>query len=362
VSGTLDENYERTVGMGSELVLVTGGSGFLGAHCIVRLLADGYRVRTTVRSLDRADEVRALLRQGGAGPEPEVDFVAVNLMDDAGWPAAVDGAAFFLHTASPFPPTQPKDENELIVPAREGALRALRAANGAGVKRVVLTSSFAAIGYGGPIPDRAYTEEDWTDPQAKVSPYVKSKTLAEQAAWAYVQGPGAGLELSVINPVGIFGPVLGPRLSSSVEIVRRLMAGAVPGLPKIYSGVVDVRDVAALHVAAMTHTDAPGQRFLAAAGDAMSLQEMARTLHSRLGEAASKVPTRSLPDLLVRLAGVFEKSLAQEVVPHLGKVKHLSNAKARDILGWAPRTNEDALVATATSLLELDLVGTAKGN
>lgn len=346
--------------MGGELVLVTGGSGFLGAHCIVKLLADGYRVRTTVRSLDRAEEVRALLRQGGAGPDVELDFVAADLMDDAGWPAAVDGASYVLHTASPFPPTQPKDENELIVPAREGALRALRAAREAGVKRVVLTSSFAAMGYGRPVPDHPYTEEDWTDPLASVSPYVKSKTLAEQAAWDYVRGPGAGLELAVVNPVGIFGPVLGSRLSSSVVIVRRLMSGGMPGLPKISSGVVDVRDVAQLHLAAMTHQDAAGERFLAAAGDAMSLQEMARTLHAELGDAAAKVPTRVLPDVLVRLVGLFDKSLAQDVVPRLGKVKHLDNTKARTVLGWEPRSNGEALVATAKSLLALDLLGPAK--
>ncbi|PYI66494.1 epimerase [Arthrobacter livingstonensis] len=340
--------------MGTELVLVTGGSGFLGAHCVARLLTDGYRVRTTVRSLDREPDVLVLLRRAGVDPDGRLTFSAANLTDDAGWPAAVHGVDFVLHTASPFPPVQPRDANELIIPARDGALRALRAAREAGVKRVVLTSSFAAIGYGRPVLDRPYTEEDWTDPHAKVSPYVKSKTLAERAAWDFIGGAG-GMELAVVNPVGIFGPVLGTRLSSSIEIVQRLMSGAVPATPRVSSGVVDVRDVAALHILAMVTPTAAGQRFLASAGDAMGLPEMARVLHARLGGVAAKVPTRVMPDLVVRLAGLFNRSLAQEVVPRLGKVKHLSNAKARELLGWEPRSNEDALVATAESLVELGL-------
>ena len=340
--------------MGTELVLVTGGSGFLGAHCIARLLEDGYRVRTTLRSLDKEPDVLALLRRSGAEPDGRLTFAAANLTDDAGWPAAVDGVDFVLHTASPFPSVQPKDADELIIPARDGALRTLKAAQEAGVKRVVLTSSFAAIGYGRPVLDRPYTEEDWTDPDGRVSPYVKSKTLAERAAWDFIGGAG-GMELAVVNPVGIFGPVLGPRLSSSIEIVRRLISGSLPATPKVSSGVVDVRDVAALHVLAMASPAAAGQRFLASAGDAMGLPEMARVLHARLGGAAAKVPTRVMPDLLVRLAGVFNRDLAKEVVPRLGKARHLSNAKARQLLGWEPRSNEDALVATAESLLELGL-------
>ncbi len=349
----------QAVGMGDELVLVTGGSGFLGAHCISRLLQDGYRVRTTVRSLDREPAVLALLRRAGTVPDGRLSFAATNLSDDAGWPAAMEGAGFVLHTASPFPPVQPRDPDELIVPARDGALRALRAARDAGVKRVVLTSSFAAIGYGGPVPDRPFTEEDWTDPEARVSPYVKSKTLAERAAWDFIAGAG-GMELAVVNPVAIFGPVLGPKLSSSIEIVQRLMAGGLPATPRISAGVVDVRDVAALHVLAMTSPAAAGQRFLASGGDAMALPEMARVLRARLGSAAAKVPTRVMPDVMVRLAGLFNKSLAEDVVPRLGRVRHLSNAKARQLLGWEPRSNEDALVATAESLLELGLAGAAQ--
>ncbi|WP_125610126.1 SDR family oxidoreductase [Specibacter cremeus] len=342
--------------MGNELVLVTGGSGFLGGHCIAKLLGDGYRVRTTVRSVDRERDVRALLQTAGVEPGDALTFAAADLVSDDGWPAAVDGVTFVLHTASPFPPTMPKDENELIVPARDGALRVLRTARDAGVKRVVLTSSFAAVGYGGPVPDRPYTEEDWTDPHAGVSAYVKSKTLAERAAWDFVAREGGGLELAVVNPVGIFGPVLGPKLSSSVEIVQRLMSGKVPGLPKVSTGVVDVRDVADLHVLAMTNPAAAGERFIAAAGESMSLPDMARVLRDRLGDAAARVPTRVLPDVLVRLAALFNKSLLQEVVPRLGRAKQISNDKARRVLGWTPRSNEDALVATGESLVRLGLV------
>lgn len=349
--------------MANELVLVTGGSGFLGAHCIAALLSDGYRVRTTLRSLDRRHDVTAALAHAGVDAGDRLSFAAADLMDDAGWHAAVDGASYVLHTASPFPPTQPKDADELVIPARYGTLRVLRAAQEAGVKRVVQTSSFAAIGYGHPILDRPYTEEDWTDPDAHVSPYVRSKTLAETAAWDFMAGIESGqegMELAVVNPVGIFGPILGPKLSSSVQIVQRLMSGSLPGLPKVSSGVVDVRDVATLHVLAMTHPSARGQRFLASGGDAMSMQEMARVLHARLGEGASRVPTRVLPDVLLRLAAIFNKSLAEDVVPRLGKVKHLANDKARTVLGWSPRTNADALVATAQSLIDFQLAGPAK--
>jgi dihydroflavonol-4-reductase len=219
--------------MSGELVLVTGGSGFIGAHCILQLLDAGYRVRTTVRSLKREADVRAMLRTGGAAlGDPwgnAFSFAAADLMADAGWPEAVAGCDFVLHVASPFPLGVPKNDDELIVPAREGALRVLRAARGAGVKRVVLTSSFAAVGYGQNPSDQPFSEDNWTDPTSKVSAYVKSKTLAERAAWDFVGREGGALELSVVNPVGVFGPVLGPDYSTSIHLVQRLMDGAMPG-------------------------------------------------------------------------------------------------------------------------------------
>ncbi|HEY9499165.1 MAG TPA: aldehyde reductase [Terrimesophilobacter sp.] len=341
--------------MSGEQVLVTGGSGFVGAHCILALLAAGYRVRTTVRSLSREPEVRAMLARGGAQPGDALEFATADLLQDAGWADAVAGCSYVLHVASPFPGRDPKDENELIQPAREGALRALRAARDAGVTRVVLTSSFAAVGYGTQVLDRPYTEEDWTNPDADVSAYVKSKTLAERAAWDFIDREGGALELAVVNPVGILGPVLGTDLSSSIDLVLRLLKGRVPGLPRVSFGLVDVRDVADLHLRAMTDPAAKGERFLAAADGILTIPEVAHVLREKLGEMARRVPTRTLPDWTVRLAAAIDPSL-REVSRRLGNHREVSNAKARRILGWAPRSNEELLVATAESLAELGLV------
>jgi dihydroflavonol-4-reductase len=340
--------------MSGELVLVTGGSGFLGAHCIVELLKAGYRVRTTVRTAKRQADVLAMLRAGGVEPGDRLSFAIADLMSDAGWPQAVAGCDYVLHVASPFPPGVPKHEDDLIIPAREGALRVLRAARDADVKRVVLTSSFAAIGYG-KMPPGPFTEESWTDPTAKVSAYVKSKTLAERAAWDFIATEGGRLELAVVNPVGIFGPVLGSDHSTSTEFVQRMMNGAMPGLPRLSFGVVDARDVADLHVRAMTNPAAKGERFLAVSGDFMTVREIAQTLKTRLGDAAARVSTRQLPDWLVRIVGLFNPEAAQ-LVTELGKVKNATNAKAVRMLGWAPRSRGDALAATGESLVRLGLL------
>jgi len=346
--------------MSGELVLVTGGSGFLGAHCIIELLKAGYRVRTTIRSSKREADVVAMLKAGGTEPGASLSFAIADLMADAGWPEAVAGCDHVLHVASPFPPGVPKHEDDLIIPAREGALRVLRTARDAGVKRVVLTSSFAAIGYGKMPPGgRPFTEANWTDPTGKVSAYVKSKTLAERAAWDFIATEGGALELSVVNPVGIFGPVLGSDHSTSTEFVQRMLNGVMPGLPRLSFGVVDARDVANLHVRAMTNPAARGERFLAVAGDFMTVREIARTLKTRLGDAAGRVSTRQLPDWLVRVVGLFNAEVGQ-LVPELGKVKNATNAKAVRLLGWAPRSREDALVATGESLIRLGLVKTSK--
>jgi len=337
-------------------VLVTGGSGFIGSHCILQLLAGGHQVRTTVRNLKREADVRALLKQGGAEPGDRLSFFAANLENDAGWREAVTGCEYVLHVASPFPPTIPKDENELIVPAREGALRVLRAARDAGVKRVVLTSSFAAIGYGQKQQSAPFNETNWTDPNGDdVRPYVKSKTLAERAAWDFIAKEGGKLELSVVNPVGVFGPVLGPDYSTSILIVQRLMDGAMPGCPKLYFGVVDVRDVADLHLRAMTNPAAKGERFLAVAGDFMSMQEIAKVLKTGMGAAAKRVPTRQLPNFLVRVASLRDPAVKQ-IVPELGKRKNATHEKARRLLGWTPRSNEESILATAESLVRLGLL------
>src|ERR1035437_2594111 len=243
----MSEDINPEVGMAGELVLVTGGTGFIAAHCILQLVNAGYRVRTTVRSLKRESDGRATVKAGGAEPGDALTFATADLLSDEGWPEAVAGCGFVLHVASPFPPGVPRHEDDLIVPAREGALRVLRAARDAGIKRVVLTSSFAAIGYGRMQTGRTFTEQDWTDPNSNVGAYVKSKTLAERAAWDFMAREGGALELSVVNPVGVFGPVLGPDLSSSVALVKQALDGAMKRAPRIFFNIVDVHDVADLH-------------------------------------------------------------------------------------------------------------------
>jgi len=342
--------------MAGELVLVTGGSGFIGAHCILQLLQAGYRVRTTVRSLSREGDVRAMLREGGVEAGDQLSFAAADLTSDAGWPEAVAGCAYVLHVASPFPPAIPQHEDDLIIPAREGALRVLKASRDAGVKRVVLTSSFAAIGYGQKPQNRPFNEEDWTDPEGDdVRAYVKSKTLAEKAAWDFIANEGGALELSVVNPVGVFGPVLGPDYSTSILLVQRLMDGVMPGCPKLYFGAVDVRDVAGLHLKCMIDPAAKSERFLAVAGDFLSVAQIGRILKRRLGAAAKRVPTMEIPDFVVRLAARRDPAV-QQILPELGKRKNGSNAKARRVLGWQPRSNEECVVATAESLIRLGLL------
>jgi dihydroflavonol-4-reductase len=336
-------------------VLVTGGSGFVGCHCILQLLAAGYQVRTTVRNLKRETDVRAMLKTGGAEAGDRLSFVAANLERDTGWSEAVAGCEYVLHVASPLPPNEPKHEDELIGPAREGTLRVLRAARDADVKRVVLTSSFAAIGYGHEGQETLFDETNWTDPNSDITAYAKSKALAERAAWDFIAKEGGNLELSVVNPVAVFGPVLGPDYSASILLVQRLMDRAMPGSPRLCFGLVDVRDVADLHVRAMTNPAANGERFLAVAGDFMWMVDVAKVLKNRLGQAAKRVPTRELPNWVVRLAA-FRDPAIRLILPELSKVKNATNQKAKRMLGWAPRSNEESILATAESLMRLGLV------
>jgi nucleoside-diphosphate-sugar epimerase len=337
-------------------ILVTGGSGFIGSHCLLQLLAAGHEVRTTLRSLKRENDVRSMLKEGGAGTADRLSFIAADLQQDAGWPEAVAGCDYVLHVASPFPSSVPKNEDELIVPARQGTLRVLRTARDAGVKRVVLTSSFAAIGYGQKEQQTPFNETNWTNPNGQdVLPYAKSKTLAERAAWDFIAQEGKGLELSVVNPVGVFGPVLGPDYSTSILIVQRMMDGAMPGCPRLCFGAVDVRDVADLHIRTMTHPAAKGERFLAVAGNFLWMVDIARILKEHMGAAAKRVPTREIPNWLVRLAALRDPA-AKQILPELGKFKNATNEKAKRVLGWTPRSNEESIVAAAESLVRLGLL------
>ncbi|MDR3528065.1 MAG: aldehyde reductase [Rhizomicrobium sp.] len=332
-------------------VLVTGGSGYVAGFCITALLDAGHTVRATLRSLERGACLRATLRREA---EPRLTFVPADLTADAGWEAGMTGCDYVLHVASPFPGGAVEDENALVGSARDGTLRVLKAAKETGVHRVVVTSSFGAIGYGHKQQTAPFDESVWTDLNGRdVSPYIKSKTVAEHAAWDFARQ--SGLELSVINPVGIFGPVLGPDFSASIDIVAKMLKGEMPRVPRLSFGVVDVRDVAALHVTAMTHPAAAGERFLAVSGPALSLLDVARILRAHLGNAAARVPTKEIPDWLLRLLALV-KADVREVVPQLGKCRQSTSDKAQNLLGWRPRSAAEAIAATGESLVRLGLV------
>ena len=288
-------------------VLVTGGSGFVGVYCILQLLQSGYHVKTTIRSLKRKPDVLAMLSNGGVEAGEKLSFFAADLTSDDGWNDAVADCDYVLHVASPFPAMMPKNEDDLIIPAKEGTLRVLRAARDAGVKRVVITSSFAAIGYGHESTNETFTEKMWTNLNNKnLSAYIKSKTIAEKAAWEFIENEGGNLELAVINPTGIFGPLLSSELSSSVQMLKQFLDGAIKAVPQTYFNVVDVRDVADLHIRAMIKPEAKGERFLALAGKCLSLHDAAMILRNNLGDKAKNVPTKVLPNWVVRVAALFK--------------------------------------------------------
>ncbi len=338
-------------------VLVTGGSGFIAGHCMLQLLAAGHTVRATLRSPQREAEVRATLRAAGASGDARLSFHVADLTSDAGWAAAMRGCRYVLHVASPLPAGIPRHEDEIIVPARAGTLRTLRAARDADVQRVVLTSSFAAIGYGHPAQTAPFDENRWTNlGGSQLTAYVKSKTLAERAAWDFMTREGDALELAVVNPVGVFGPALGSDLSASLQIILRMLNGGVPACPRLYLGAVDVRDVADLHLRAMTHPAARGERFLAVAGPSLSLLQVAEVLRRHLGSGARRAPRHQIPDWLVRLLAMCGHRLARAALPELGKVKNSSNDKARRLLGWQPRDREECIAASAASLQQLGLI------
>jgi nucleoside-diphosphate-sugar epimerase len=338
-----------------QTVLVTGGSGFLGGWCVIELLRRGYAVRTAVRSRSREPQVRAAVGSE-VDPGDRLTVLAADLTSDDGWPEAVQGCDYVLHVASPFPPKQPKDPDELILPAREGTLRVLRASLDAGVKRVVVTSSVAAIRLSEGAAVRPLDEGDWTDPDTPgLTPYVRSKTIAEQAAWDLVRERGEEDHLSVVNPGAIIGPVLNDDLSYSLQAVQRLLDG-MPGVPRMGFSLVDVRDVADLEIKAIRAPEAGGERFIAAT-QFLWMGEIGGVLRERLGEGASKVPTRTVPNLPVRGMALFDPGI-RSVVGGLGKRTDLSSEKARDALGWAPRPIEDTIAETGESLIRHGVAAT----
>jgi dihydroflavonol-4-reductase len=338
----------------SDQVLVTGGSGFIASYCIVALLQQGFRVRASLRSLDRISAVKDMLTTAGITNFDALSFVVADLSDEYGWAAAVAGCTYVIHPASPTPQPGTTGDDAFVIPAVNGVRYVLRAAKAAGVKRVVLTSAFGAVGMGtdkkGP-----YTEEDWSDVQADIPSYQKSKTLSEKAAWDYIAGEGKGLELAVINPVAVLGPVLGADYSHSIRMIHSALNGTTKGLPKIHFGYVDVRDVADLHIKAMISPAANGQRFLAVAGESVSMLDIARMLRDGLGSAAARVPVKEMPSWLIRLIALFNPKV-RLVVPHLGMRKEASHAKASRLLHWQPRSTRESVVATGESLIRLGLV------
>jgi dihydroflavonol-4-reductase len=338
------------------MILVTGGSGFLGSYTVASALRAGHQVRTTVRSLAREPDVRAMVTAAGADPGSTLEVVAADLTADEGWAAAMAGCTGVLHIAAPFPATQPRDPAELLGPARDGALRVLRAARDAGVPQVVLTSTFGAVGYGRKATGQPFTEADWTDPDAPgLEPYIVAKTLAERAAWDFVAREGGGLELVVINPTGIFGPVLGTDFSSSIGLVRAMLTGGMPRVPDIWVTPVDVRDVADLHVRALDKPGAAGERFIAAGDTLVSLRDVAKLLRSRLGADAAKVSTRPLWTPLVRATALVVPSM-RGLAGNVGVRRQVANAKAREAFDWTPRDVEGTFVDTARSLIAVGAV------
>ena len=332
-------------------VLVSGGSGYIAGFLIRQLVGEGWTVHTTVRSLAKEEAVRQLL----AVDNSRLKFFAADLHADAGWAQAMPGCSHVAHVASPLPTGIPKDANELIVPARDGALRALRAAKAAGVKRFVMTSSVAAIAYGRGRGVHHFTEADWTDlSKPGISPYIQSKTIAERAARDWVAKEGAAMEFVSICPSVVLGPVWSRDYSASVVVVKKLLDGSLGACPDIGFGVVDVRDVADLHVRALTTPGIAGERFIA--NDRfLKLRDIADVLRAQLGPQAHKVTTRNAPDWAVRIAALFVP-VAKAVVGELGSVRHQSPAHAKEVLGWATRPAEQSIVDTARALLDLGIV------
>jgi nucleoside-diphosphate-sugar epimerase len=335
----------------ADRVLVTGISGFIGQHCALAAGRAGYRVRGSLRNTERGPAVqRALTRHDG----PEVELVQTDLTSDVHWDVAMDGCRFVLHVASPLPRQPPRHEDELIVPAREGTLRVLRAAAEAGVERVVLTSSIVAVLYGHPRDGSVvYDESTWTRVEPGLAPYPKSKTLAEQAAWEFVRGRSEP-QLVVLNPGLVLGPILDSDYGTSGEIVRKLMRRDLPGCPDVGYALVDVRDVADAHVRALQVPAAAGERFILAT-EHHTLQDIASVLAEVFGPRGYRIPTRRIPNWMVRLAARFDPTTGM-VLPDLGQRQDVSSAKARAVLGFEPRGLREMAVDMARSMVEHGVV------
>ncbi|WP_421016988.1 SDR family oxidoreductase [Furfurilactobacillus cerevisiae] len=342
--------------MDKKLVVVTGGSGFIAVHIILQLLQQGYAVRTTVRSMKKTDLIHEMLTNGGVTDFSDLSIVEADLTSDDGWADAVKGATYVIHPASPTPTLNFKNEDEMIRPAVDGVLRVMRASRDAEVKRFVLTSAYGAIFAGHKNRTTPYTEKDWTDLSAKnIHPYQKSKTMSEHAAWDFINNEGNGMELATVNPVGVMGPVLSSDYSHSNIQIQDLLEGKIKAVPKVDSGYVDVRDVASLHILAMTSPKAAGERFLATTGETLSMLDVANILREAFPQFASKLPTKTMPNVLVKAAALTNPMLKM-VALIVGQYAETSNEKAVTMLGWHPRSAREAIIATAQSMIDLGIV------
>jgi nucleoside-diphosphate-sugar epimerase len=333
----------------AETVLVTGGSGYIGSWCVIELLRRGYVVRATVRNRRSEAPVRAVIDALGHAHNA-LSFHAANLTSDDGWDEAVAGCDYVLHVASPLAVAEPKDPDTIIGPARDGALRVIGAGIKAGVKRVVMTSSVAATGLGYNARDGLADETNWSDgDDVRIGAYARSKTIAERAAWDLVGSSGGTTTLATVNPTLVLGPVLSRDFSESIQVVERLMSGRIPGIPRLGFNIVDVRDVADLHIRAMTSEQAAGHRFIAA-GHWAWMGEMAKMLRANLGADAAKVPTRKAPDFVLRLVGLFDRDVGS-VAGSLGRKRDFTSDKAQAMLGWRPRPTQETVLDCARSLV-----------
>ncbi len=345
--------------MTQQTVLVTGATGFIASHCILKLAEAGYKIRGTTRDLSRVASIEKSLTAASdeyaGGAIINIDWFLTNLKEDKGWDEAMSGCDYVLHVASPLSLEKPKHEDDLIIPAREGTLRVLNAASKHNIKRVVVTSSVAAIIHGHGNRDGPFTEKDWSNPNAKsCSAYSRSKTYAERAAWAFMQEDTSGMELSCVNPSVVLGPILEKDYGISVSIVKKLLNGSFPVLPKISLNLVDVRDVAALHLLAMTHANAAGERFICNEKD-LWLEDIATVLRQHLPAYTKRLPKRILPNWLVKCVSPFDSRM-HNIKYQLSKQNKIDSSKAKNILGWQSRPYKEAINASADSLLKFKII------
>ncbi|EJN02129.1 aldehyde reductase [Phyllobacterium sp. YR531] len=330
-----------------EIVLVTGGTGFVAQWCIIELLRCGYHVRTTLRDLKRSEEVCGAI-EPFVENSSKLSFVVADLLDDRGWNEAMEGCTYVMHVASPLSGGNPADRNSYVKPARDGTLRVLRAAVNAGVKRVVMTSAAATARP--PLTSKRISDETvWADPDdPQFDAYRVSKILAERAAWEFMNEHRRTTEFTTVLPGAVFGPVLAPHNLGSVKIIQDLLNGFPRVIPKLGFWIVDVRDLADIHVRAMISKDAAGERFIAA-GNFMWMDEIAGVLRSGLGIKGKKVPTRQLPEFLVKILLPFLPNL-KPLAPLIGHKFLLTTQKVRKVLGFNPRPHRDTIIDCANSL------------